>query len=229
MKNLIIIGTGKTANYVYEFVKYHRLYPIVGFAVNKEYKKNDRHNGLPVYTLENLEEEYGSSNFCVFVALLWNHLNRDRKHLYNYCKSKSWEMVNLISPTAIVRGNIMGDNCWIHDYAIIQHNATLESNIILMSQALIGPNTHISSHCFLGSKSIIGGGSSIGEQCFVGFNAVIFDDTIVGKKCIIGACTAVKRNMPNFSKYTTTSDNFKYKQYSENQIEEKLISSLNKR
>lgn len=229
MKDLIIIGTSKTANYAYEFVKYHNLYNIVGFAVNKEYRKFDHYNGLPVFTLENLEEEYGGSEFCVFVALFWNHLNRDRKTLYNYCKKKSWELVNLISPTAIIRGNIIGDNCWIHDYAVIQHNATIESNVIIMTQSDIGPNTHVASHCFLGTKSILGGGSTIGEQSFVGFNAVIFDDTTVGNKCIIGACTAVKRNMPDFSKYTTTSDNIVIKQYSENEIEDKLNFLLNKR
>lgn len=229
MKNLIIIGISKTANYVYEFVEYHHLYNIVGFAVNKEYKHTDHYKGLPIYTLENLEEEYGSRNFCVFVALFWNHLNRDRKHLYDYCKSKSWEMVNLISPTAIIRGKILGDNCWIHDYVIIQHNAILESNIILMSQVLVEPNTHISSHCFLGSKSILGGGSSIGEQCFVGFNAVIFDETSIGKKCIVGACTAIRRHLSDFSKCTLSSNNYIVKQYSEKQIEEKLDFTLNKR
>lgn len=229
MKNLIIIGLSKTADHVFNFVKFYNLFNVVGFAVNERYKTCSKYHNLPVFSLENLEEEYGSGNFCVFVALLWNHLNRDRKELYNYCKSKNWEMVNLISPTAIIRGNILGDNCWIHDSVIIQNDAELESNISIMAQTLIGANTHICSHCFFGAKSLLGGGSFVGEQTFVGINSVIFDDTRIGDKCIIGACTAVKRNMPNFSRYITSSDNFIINQYTEEEVENKLIFNKNVR
>lgn len=229
MENLIIIGLSKTADHVYEFIRSYNLYNVVGFAVNKEYKNVSKYRELPVFSLENLEEEYGKNDFCVFVALLWNHLNRDRKEIYNFCKSKSWKLANIISPTAIIRGKLNGDNCWIHDYVIIQNNALLESNIAIMAQTLIGANTHIGSHCFFGAKSLLGGGSKIGEQSFVGINSIIFDDTIIGEKCIIGACTAVKRNMPNYSKYTTSSDDLVIKQYKEEEIENKLVFSKNVR
>ncbi len=73
------------------------------------------------------------------------------------------------------------------------------------------------------------GGTTIEEQSFVGLNATVFDDTKIGKKCIIGACTAVKRNMPDCSRYVTSSDNIVIKQYSEDEIESKLIFSKNKR
>ena len=138
-------------------------------------------------------------------------------------------MANLISPNAIIRGNIKGDNCWIHDYVIIQNDAQLESDIAIMAYSLIGADTHIGSHCFFGARSLLGGGSVIGEQSFVGLNATIFDDTKIGKKCLVGACTAVKRNMPDFSKYVTSSDDIVIKQYSEDEIENKLVFSKNKR
>lgn len=229
MEKLIIIGLGTNARHVYEFVNYYKLYDVVGFAVNSTYKTIDTFYDLPVYTLENLIEEYGSNNFVVFVALLWNHLNRDRKQLYDFCKSKGYKMANIISPKSVIRGNLIGDNCWIHDYVIIQNDAQLESNIAVMAYSLIGADTKVSSHCFFGARSVLGGGSSIGEQCFVGINATIFDDTTIGKKCIIGACTAVKRNVPDFSRYITKTEDVTVKQYSEEEIEEKLVFSKNVR
>ena len=229
MEKLIIIGLGTNARHVYEFVNYYKLYDVVGFAVNSTYKTIDTFYDLPVYTLENLIEEYGSNNFVVFVALLWNHLNRDRKQLYDFCKSKGYKMANLISPKSVIRGNLIGDNCWIHDYVIIQNDAQLESNIAVMAYSLIGADTKVSSHCFFGARSVLGGGSSIGEQSFVGINATIFDDTTIGKKCIIGACTAVKRNVPDFSRYITKTEDVTVKQYSEEEIEEKLVFSKNVR
>ena len=229
MENLIIVGVSTTARHVFSFVKMYELYNIIGFAVNSQYKTCDEFCGLPVYTLEHLKDECKEQEFSVFVAVLWNHLNRDRKEMYEMCKSYNYKMVNIISPYAIIRGNIKGDNCWIHDYAIIQNEAQLESDIAIMAYTLIGADTHVASHCFFGARSLLGGGSSIGEQSFVGLNATIFDDTCIGQKCLIGACTVVKRNMPDYSKCVTTSENIVFKQYTHNEIEEKLVFSKNKR
>lgn len=229
MDSLVIIGLSTTARHVYEFVKMYNLYKVLGFAVNEEYKDKNEFCGLPVFSLESLKNEIGHNDFKVFVAVLWNHLNKDRRNIYDYCKKQHLVLANLISPHAIVRGNIEGDNCWIHDYVIIQNNAYLDSDVLIMAYSLIGADTKVGAHCFFGARSLLGGGCSIGEQSFVGLNATIFDDTQIGRKCIIGACTAVKRNMPDYSKYSTSSDNIEIKQYLESQIENKLVFSSNKR
>lgn len=229
MENLIIVGLGTNARHALEFVRYHNLFNVIGFAVTEEYYHDSMFKGLPVYHLENLNAECPIVDFQVFVALMWNHLNADRKHLYNHCKSLGYKMANLISPLAIIRGRIVGDNCWIHDNVIIQNDAILESNIAVMAYTLIGADTHVSSHCFFGAKSTLGGGSTVGEQCFIGINSTVFDDTTIGNKCLIGACTAVKRNMPDYSLYVTSSDNIVIKQYNETTIEDKLIFTKNVR
>ena len=229
MEKLIIIGLGTNARHVYEFVRMYNLYEVIGFAVHNRYKTVNSFYGLPVYSLETLKSDIEIGDYKVFVALLWNHLNADRKSLYDYCKKEGYDLANLISPHAVVRGKIMGDNCWVHDFVVIQNDAYIESDVALMAYTLIGADTHVGSHCFFGARSLLGGGSIIGEQSFVGLNATIFDDTQIGKKCIVGACTAVKRNMPDYSKYITSSNNIVIKQYSENEIESKLVYMENKR
>lgn len=229
MEKIVIVGLSATARLAYSFIKYHHLFDVIGFAVNEQYKKDDCFCDLPVYSLEHLNEELKGQEYRVFVALLWNHLNADRKRLYLYCKEKGYKMANLISPLAVVRSEIAGDNIWIHDHVVIQNDSELESNIAIMQGSLIGAGCKVSSHCFFGAHSILAGGCSIGEQSFVGLHATVFDDTHIGKKCIIGACTAVKRNMPDFSKYVTASDNIKIKQYTADEIENKLVFSKNVR
>lgn len=229
MRNLVIIGTNTTARHVYSFVNYHKLFNIIGFAVNREYKNSDSFCELPVYELESLKDRYDKDDYYVFIALLWNRLNGDRQKLYNYCKSQGFRLANLISPLAVVRSPINGDNCWIHDYVIIQNNSKIGSDVAIMSGSLIGADTKVGAHCFFGAQSVLGGGSSVGERSFIGIKATVFDDTIIGRKCIIGACTAIKRNMPDFSKWTTTSDSIVIKQYAEDEIENKLIFNKNKR
>lgn len=229
MEDLIIIGLGTNARHVYEFVTMHKLFNVIGFAVNEEYLTQNEFMDLPVYSLENLEEECLVKKYKVFVALLWNHLNRDRKSIYDYCKMRGYQMANLISPLAVIRGKIEGDNCWIHDFVIIQNDARVQSDIAIMAYSLIGADTYIGSHCFFGAQSLLGGGSTIGDQSFVGIKATIFDDTVIGRKCIIGACVAVKRNMPDFSRYVTSSEDIVIKQYNEDDIENKLVFTKNVR
>lgn len=229
MKNLIIIGTSTTAKHVYHFVKEYNLFNVLAFSVNKQYIVADNFEGLPVYPLEELESFLDKENDLIFVAILWNHLNADRKNVYNNLKQRGFHFATLISPTAKIRTKKFGDNCWFHDNVIVQNNAKLGSDVIVMADSLIGANCKVGCHCFFGAHSVFAGGSSIGEQSFVGINAVVFDDTYIGKKCIIGSCTAVKRNMPNYSKYTTPSDNIIIKQYNESEIENKLIFSKNVR
>lgn len=228
-KNLIIIGTSKTALHVYEFIKSYNLFHVIGFAVDEDYKNGNTFEGLPLYSITELCNVIDVKEDYVFVAMLWNNLNGDRKRLYNRIKEMGFRCANLISPTAAIRGRIVGDNCWFHDYTVVQNDALIESNVMAMAFSLIGAHAHVHSHCFLGAKCTVAGGCDVGEQTFVGINSTIFDDTIIGNKCIIGACCAVKRNMPDYSKYVTASDNIIIKQYAEEEIESKLQFRLNVR
>ena len=228
MEKLIIVGISTNARHVYEFVKAYDLYEIVGFAVNEQFLVKDTFKDLPVYPLERLDQYVDKSEVRLFVALLWNHLNRDRRKLYEELKSAGWFFANLISPTARIRGKIDGDNVWVHDFAVIQSDTTIESNVAIMSGTLIGANCHICSHCFFGAKSTVGGGTTIGNQSFVGMNCTVFDGTKIGEKCICGACSVVKRNLPDFSVCKTTSECV-VKQYTKTEIEEKLVVNKNKR
>ena len=229
MEKLIIVGISTTARHALSFIRMYKLYDVIGFAVNEKYKTENEFCGMPVYTLENLREECGFQDFSIFIAVLWNHLNRDRKELYAMCKSYGYSFANLISPLAVIRGKLKGDNCWVHDYVVIQNDAEIESDVLLMAYVLIGADTHVGAHCFFGARSLLGGGCTIGEQSFVGLNATIFDDTHIGNKCLIGACTAIKRNMPDFSRYVTSSTDIVIKQYSNDEIEDKLVFSRNRR
>ena len=228
MEKLIIVGTGTNAIHVYELVKQYELYEVIGFAVNRDYIENDTFCDLPVYALEDLDKVINKSYVKLFIALLWNRLNRDRKKLFESLREQGYQFANIISPFARIRGTIKGTNVWVHDFVVIQNNAVIGDDVAIMSMALVGASSKIGDHCFLGAKSTVGGGSSVGEQTFIGINSTVFDGTVVGKKCILGACTAVKRNVPDFSLYKTSSD-ITIKQYGEDEIEEKLLFRKNVR
>lgn len=227
-KNLIIVGLSTTAEHLYEFVKEYDLFNVLGFAVDKDYLTTKEYLGLPVYAIEDLSAIMDKENDFLFVAMLWNKLNSDRRKIYERLKSQGYKFANVVSPTAKIRGELLGDNCWFHDYTIVQYGAKIGANVMMMAFSLIGAHVNLGSHCFLGTKATVAGGCKVGDQSFIGINSTVFDDRIVGEKCIVGACSVVKRDLPDCSICKTSLENVIVKTYEKDIIESKLQFKLNK-
>lgn len=227
MRKLVIIGTSVAASTIFKFVDKYHLYEVIGFAVNREYRTADTYLGKPVYDIESLDTIIDKAKDYLFVAIQWNRLNADRKHVYESLKQEGYKFANLVSPNASVNSELIGDNCWITDYVCIETDVTIGNNVFVKVGAWVGENSEISDHCFIGAKSTIGGGVKIGEQSFIGLGAIVFDDTTVGRKCIVGAATALKRNLPDYCVYKTMNENFVTKEYDESEIEQKLLFRKN--
>lgn len=222
MNNIVIIGTSTTANNIYLFIKNNALFNVLGFAVNRAYKKAESFNGKPLFEVETLDTIIDKQNDYLFVAIQWNNLNADRRNVYVKLKNKGYKFANLVSPHAVVQGSLLGDNCWISDFACIESNVIIKNNVFVKSCAWIGEQSIIEDHCFIGAKSAIGGGVHIGMQSFIGLGTIIFDNVHIGTKCIVGAGTSLKRNLPDFSVHKTSSEYFVTKTYPEEIIENKL-------
>lgn len=223
MENLIIIGLSITADTAYDFVTRHNLYNIVGFAVNREYLSCTEYKHLPVYALEDLPH-LQLPPFKVFVAVLWNRLNADRRHIFEQCHDLGLPVATLVSPTAtICSGVSIGENCWIHDMSYLYINAKICDNSQVFTNAYVGADTIVGPHCHCGTHSMIAGGCVIGEQSFIGANATIFHNVKIGEKCIIGATTAIKRNLPPYTKCIANPTDTIIRSYDKNEIEHKLL------
>lgn len=230
MKNLVIVGIAETAWRVYQFVNRHNLFNVIGFAADKQYIKAPTYCGKPIFDIENLHNHINVHEDYIFVAIFWNHVNADRRGLYERMKSYNmYKFASLISPLASVRGSF-GENCWINDFVVIQEAATIDDNVYVMDSALIGHKSTVHSHSFIAIKSTISGACSIGEQTFIGTSALIFDRTKIGDKCIVGGGTIVKRNVPSYTRVKVlTEQTHEIKTFSSEEIEEKLCCNKNVR
>lgn len=234
MKNLVIVGISDTADRIARFVERYSLYNIIGCTVNKEYVPE---GGMAevggvnrkVFPLEELDKFIDKENDLLFVAVLWNRLNADRRYLYEKVKSMGYHFANIISPNAQVRGELLGDNCWICDGVIVQEHVKFGNDIFVMDNAMVGHWTMVSDHVFIAIRATVCGAVDIGEQCYIGANATVFDEVKIGKKCLIGGATVAKRSVPNFSVVKIPSDTMIIKQYPEDLIESKWLAHHNVR
>lgn len=221
--DLCIIGLNETAERITQFVERYDLFNIVGYAVDRSYLTQNQFHGKPVWAIEELVDMIDKNHCLLFVALFWNHLNGDRRRLYERLKHDGWKFANVISPLAAVRGSV-GDNCWIMDYAVTQENSIIGDNVIVADYAFVGNTAQIGNHCFLGPRCTVMGSARIGEQSFIGICATIFDVVKVGKKCLIGACSIQKYDIPDFTVCKMALLKSEMKHYTEDEIENKWIA-----
>lgn len=229
MENLVIVGTGKSADYFYEFIRYHKLYNVIGFAVNSSYLREDNTSfkGLPVYALESLKEELSQVDFKMFVGLMWHRLNEDRRAVFEYCRQQGFQLTSLISPNSVIMCNAkVGVNCFIGDYTVLKSGACIEDDCILAGNNIIGEYNQVCSHTFFSLQSVTGGYSKVGEQSFIGMHATVNDNTVVGRKCIIGSGVTIRRNVPPFTVVSMTDAPLKIRTYDENTIINKLRADI---
>jgi sugar O-acyltransferase (sialic acid O-acetyltransferase NeuD family) len=225
MKDIILIGTGKTAEDIFVFINDYKLFNVIGFAVDVKYKTTDSFCNLPVFDIEGIENLVDIQSTSFFICTQWNYLNKVRKDIYLRLKEKNFQFANVISPNAIIHtGSVLGTNCWVSDGVIIESNCNIGDNVFIKSNAVIGHFVSIENHCFIGISGIIGGSSVIGEQSFIGIRATVFDEVQIGKKCLIGACSVVKRSIPNYTIVKTSLNNIDIIQSNKFLIEEKLVA-----
>lgn len=228
LPELVILGISETADRLSKFIEHYHLFNIIGYAVNKNYYTTSEFRNKPVWVLEDLDHQIDISEVQVFTGVFWNHLNADRRKLYEITKLlfPSIKFANIISPTAVIRGSI-GENNWLMDYVVIQEDAYVSNNCILADYSFVGHKTKVGQHSFIGPKALVGGTCVIGEQTFIGLSSTIFNDTTIGEKCIIGAATAVNRNVPSFSRVNLNCNNQIIKQYSPEEVEDKWVAKRN--
>lgn len=222
-RDLCVIGINETAERITQFVERYDLFNIVGYAVDRKYITEKEFHGKPIWAIEELDNYIDREKCLLYIALFWNHLNGDRRRLYERLKQDGWQFAQIISPLASVRG-IIGENCWLMDYVVIQEGAVCGNNIIIADFAFIGNCAKVDDHCFLGARATIMGSVSVGKQTFIGVNATVFDFVHIGNKCLVGASTIQKYDMPDFSISKILTDNIVIKNYSEEEIESKWVA-----
>lgn len=201
MKKLVIVGDSAFAEIAFEYFTHDSEYEPVAFAVEKEFLVKTDLFGLPVVSLENLEEDYPSSEYELFVAITYTSLNTLRERLFSELKSKGYTLASYVSSSAFVWKNVkVGENCFIFEDNTVQPFVEIEDNCILWSGNHIGHHSMIRKNCFISSHVCISGFCDIGKNTFIGVNATVANNLNIGDFNWIGPDVTIMKN--------TTKDEF---------------------
>jgi sugar O-acyltransferase (sialic acid O-acetyltransferase NeuD family) len=191
-RKLVIVGAGEFAEMAFEYASRQTPYEVVAFSVERSFIKATSLLGLPIVPFEEAERLYPPDDHDAFVSVSYSQLNRLRRRLYQDTKSKGYRLASLISPHAFVWPTArIGENAFIFEQNVIQHDVVIGDNVTLWSGNHIGHRSQIENHCYVASHVVVSGLTRIGSCCVLGVNSTIGDRINVAKDCFIAAGAVV--------------------------------------
>lgn len=201
-KKLIIFGAGVLGHLAYEWFTKDSDYDVVAFTTEKEYLTGDKFCGLDVVDFADIEKKYPPTEYEMYVALGWYHLNRNRKKFYDLAKAKGYKLATYISSTVFVGpGFSVGDNCFIMENCVLQLDVTIGNNVTLWSACCVEHYSKIEDNCTMAARAVVAGNSVVGAYSFVGVNASVADNVVIAPDNFIGMATAIRKSTVENSVY----------------------------
>lgn len=195
---LVLIGDGAFAEIACEYFMHDSPFEVVGFAVERAFKKRDALFGLPVVAFEEIEERFTPGAHSFFAALVYTDGNTLRERLYLAAKAKGYTPASYVSGRAFVWSNArIGEHCFIFEHNTVQPFVSLGDNVILWSGNHVGHHSRIGSHTFVSSHCVISGFVSIGTHGFLGVNSTLANNLTVGDRVLIAAGALVIGDVPD--------------------------------
>ena len=103
-------------------------------------------------------------------------------------------------------GVIIGDNCWIREFATIHRGSGEGTNTVVGNNCLLMAYTHVAHNCELGDNVIMANAATLGGHCHVGFGAflggmsVFHQNLRIGDMAIISGASAARLDIIPYCK-----------------------------
>lgn len=189
-ERLIIIGAGAHSKVVVDIIEMMGTYEIEGLI--------DDHESIVlgykvIGTDDSLERLFSSGINSAFVAIGNNAV---RERLYKQLKAIGFNIVNAISPYAVI-----SKHAHIGDGVAVMPGAVINADTHIGDGVIINTNASIDHDCFVGSFSHVAPGANvcgscnIGTNCMLGVGCKVIDKTVIGDNTIVGAGAVVIKDI----------------------------------
>ena len=173
MKKLLLSGLNAYTDRILHEVKRAGIYEVIGIV--DSVKSPDSHaNGLPVYSLAEAANVFGTKEVSIFAAAGNAYLNQDRLAAYMACKQTGFTVASIASLGAnIAEGMKLRENVFIDEQVRILPQANIGANSWVMRNAEIGTGVMVGSSCWISAGCSIGDGATLGKNCTLAEGVII--------------------------------------------------------
>jgi sugar O-acyltransferase (sialic acid O-acetyltransferase NeuD family) len=187
MSKLVIIGDSAFAEIAYEYFTHDSDYQVVGFAVEKAFRKQSELFGLPVIDFEDMPGQFDPREHHVFAALVYTQMNRARTRLALESKNKGYKLASYVSSRAFLWSNVeIGEHCFIFEDNTVQPFVEVGNNVVMWSGNHIGHHSVIRDNVFFSSHVVLSGYCDVGRNSFMGVNSTVSNNVTIAEDTWLG-------------------------------------------
>ena len=203
-KNLIIYGDSSFAEMVGHYFQIDSEYRVVAYCVDEAYRSRGEISGLPVISLEDIEDHFSSETHYIFAAIGYKSV-RTHKMLFKKVAQLSFPGASYISSQAMVDITCkVGVNCLILPGVILEPDTVIEENCYINSGAIVCHHSRVKAHSILAAGSLVGGYTTVGESSLLGFNATVAELLELADETLLGAGSVLLQNTDRHTMYVGT-------------------------
>ncbi|MEY2494823.1 MAG: hypothetical protein QOJ45_1315 [Verrucomicrobiota bacterium] len=194
MKSIVLFGTGKIAEVLFYFLRYHSDFEVAACTADRSFLPGETWQGIRAVAFEEVEQFFPPDQYGMFVALGYQELNGLRARKCSEAKAKGYSLISYVHPeSGLPQDCEYGENCFIMNHVMIHPRVRLGNDVFVWSGAMIGHHSTIGDHCWLTSCANISGVVTVGKNCFFAVNATIAHNVVIGDECFIGANALVTK------------------------------------
>src|SRR6266576_12044 len=105
-KKIILFGDREFAEIAYEYFTYDSVYEVVAFTVEKAFLSKNTLCGLPIIPFEEITSLYPPSEVNLYIAIVYDKLNRTREKFFNAGKEKGYTLASYVSSRSFLWHNV---------------------------------------------------------------------------------------------------------------------------
>jgi sugar O-acyltransferase (sialic acid O-acetyltransferase NeuD family) len=195
MSDIVVFGAGDIARLAHHYFETDSDHRVVAFCVDRDYRRGDEFQGLPLVDFESVADRYPPSDFKMFVAVSYAKMNRVRAEKYGRARELGYELASYVSTRcSYLTDRPVGDNCFILEDNTIQPFVSIGNDVTLWSGNHIGHDSVIEDHCFISSHVVVSGHVRIGPYCFLGVNATLRNSITIAEGTLVGAGAVIMKD-----------------------------------
>ena len=155
-KKLFIFGTGQFSKIISQYFERYTNYKIAGYIDSMKQKNCYSDMDVLVLSEEEFLENYSPDNYCMFIAVGYTNMNKNRSDIFKKYKNFGFSFANFVHPNVVWWDNSkLGENSFIFENNVVQQNVSIGDNVIVWSGNHIGHDTEVQDNVWITSHVVI--------------------------------------------------------------------------
>jgi sugar O-acyltransferase (sialic acid O-acetyltransferase NeuD family) len=197
MKKIVIFGNGQIARTVAYYCQAWQLAEVCGFAVDRNFMNANECLNRPLVAVDEITDRFPPGEYSAFVAVGYQNLNSFRVRKVADLKTRGYELISVIHPTAIGLVQTGDNSLVIPGETFFEPFVVLGSNVFIWNGVSLSHYVEVGDNTWISNSSVVGGNVTIGKDCFIGLNVTINNRVTVGNGCLVGSGSLVTRDLPD--------------------------------